>query len=90
MRFLTLVLISLTIFGCTNSNNNSTRPLDKLFGKLDITDLPKTAEMLDENMYWSIIEKSLQNTNSQDEQEQFLIREISKLTPKEMIGFRLN
>ena len=89
MRFLTLVLISLTIFGCTNSNNNSTRPLDKLFGKLDITDLPKTAEMLDENMYWSIIEKSLQNTNSQDEQEQFLIREISKLTPKEMIGFRL-
>ncbi|KUY25708.1 DUF4240 domain-containing protein [Elizabethkingia ursingii] len=45
--------------------------------------------MLDENMYWSIIEKSLQNTNSQDEQEQFLIREISKLTPKEMIGFRL-
>jgi len=89
MRFLALVFISLTIFGCTNSNNNSTRLLDKIVSKLDITDLPKTSEMLDENMYWSIIEKSLQNTNSQDEQEQFLIREISKLTPKEMIGFRL-
>jgi hypothetical protein len=53
------------------------------------THLTKTAEMLDENLYWSIIDTSLKNSGNQDEQEQILIKEISKLTPKEMIGFRL-
>ncbi|ATL49627.1 polymerase [Chitinophaga caeni] len=75
---------------------------DKLFGKkensesgqinntnIDTTQLTKTAEMLDEDLYWSIIDKSLKSTRNQDEQEQFLIKEIGKLTPKEMIGFRL-
>ncbi len=73
---------------------------NKLFGKkenmpksnpkyFEITQLAKTAEMLDENLYWQIVEKSLQNTSNQDDQERFLIQEISKLSPKEMIGFRL-
>lgn len=74
---------------------------DKLFGKKNKSDnqeqhsnsdtmhLAKTAEMLDEDLYWSIIERSLKNTRSQDEQEEFLIKEIGKLTPKEIIGFRL-
>lgn len=69
---------------------------DGLFGKkekkssnLDTKGLTKTAEMLDEDLYWTIVDKSLKNTNNQDDQEQFLIKEISKLTPKQMIGFRL-
>lgn len=70
---------------------------NKLFGKNEkpITpiskpiNLEKTAEMLDEDLYWKIIDASLQNSTNQDEQEQFLISEISKLTPTQMVGFRL-
>jgi len=74
---------------------------DKLFGKknnpeqqehkanADTSQLTKTAEMLDEDLYWAIIDKSLKNTKNQEAQEQFLIKEIGKLTPKQMIGFRL-
>ncbi|MBN8694003.1 MAG: DUF4240 domain-containing protein [Bacteroidetes bacterium] len=53
------------------------------------TELVKTAEMLDEDLFWKIIEKSLKNTSDQDSQEQFLIKEIGSLTPKQIIGFRL-
>lgn len=75
---------------------------DKLFGKKDkpqqdknnnvkddTNPLSKTAEMLDEDLYWAIIDKSLKATSDQDDQEEFLIEEITKLTPKQMIGFRL-
>ncbi len=70
---------------------------DKLFGKkqtemsinFDTTQLTKTAEMLDEELYWSIIAKSLKQTKNQDDQEQYLIKEIDNLTPSQMIGFRL-
>lgn len=71
---------------------------DKLFGKkqtenksenFDTTQLVKTAEILDEDLYWKIIDKSLKNTSNQDDQEQFLIKEICNLTPAQMIGFRL-
>lgn len=51
--------------------------------------LEKTAEMLDETLFWSMVDASLKNTKSQDEQEAFLIQALEKLTPKEMIGFRL-
>lgn len=56
---------------------------------LDSVPLSKTSEMLDEEMYWSIIESSIKETDNQEDQELFLIAEIEKLTPKEMIGFRL-
>lgn len=71
----------------------------KLFGKSqpneeksktnNFSDIEKTAEMLDEAIFWEIIDKSLQNTNNQQDQGTFLINEIGKLTPKEIIGFRL-
>ncbi|WP_413998377.1 DUF4240 domain-containing protein [Flavobacterium sp. W1B] len=51
--------------------------------------LSKTNEMLDEEQYWSIIEKSLKEYTDQEDQELFLVSEIEKLTPKEIIGFRL-
>lgn len=74
---------------------------DKLFGKkvnseriekestFDNSQLNKSAEPLDEDLYWGIIEKSLKNSSNQDEQEKILNDEIYKLNPKEMIGFRL-
>ena len=61
--------------------------LNKLFGKSDGP--VKTAEMLDEDLYWQIVEQSLAETEDQDEQEQYLIREIGKLSTRQMIGFRL-
>lgn len=48
-----------------------------------------SSEMLDEEVYWGIIENSLKETHSTEDQEIFLVNEVEKLTPKEMIGFRL-
>jgi hypothetical protein len=75
---------------------------DKLFGKKEApqhteissagtenSELAETADMLDEDLFWSILDTSLQNFTNQDEQEQVLIQEIENLTPKEMVGFRL-
>jgi hypothetical protein len=49
----------------------------------------KTGEMLNEEQYWSLIDNSLKLTQDQDQQGQFLISEIKKLSPHEMIGFTL-
>lgn len=72
---------------------------DKLFGKKEQTkretpktfnqEIEKTSEMLDETIFWNIVDSSVKNTKNQDSQEKFLIKEIEKLTPKQMIGFRL-
>ena len=55
----------------------------------DTTVLEKTAEMLDEQTFWTIVEKSMEATEQQDAQEHFLISKLEKLTPKQIIGFRL-
>jgi hypothetical protein len=72
---------------------------DKLFGKNEPTkkketktynqEIEKTSEMLDETVFWNIVDLSFENTKNQDDQERFLVKEIEKLTPKQMIGFRL-
>ena len=51
--------------------------------------LHKTKTLIDENLYWNIIEKSLHGITSQEEQETKLISEIKKLPPDKIIGFRL-
>lgn len=56
---------------------------------IDMSNFKKTSEMLDEDLYWEIIDKSLKNTSNQDAQEQYLTTEISKLTLQQIIGFRL-
>ena len=61
--------------------------INKIFGKKYV--LEKTSKMLDENIFWNIIDLSLKNTNNIDDQEIFLVQEIEKLTPEEIIGFRL-
>lgn len=45
--------------------------------------------MLNEDLYWQIVADSLENTEDQDDQEEWLVNRIAKLTPVEMIGFRL-
>ena len=72
---------------------------EKLFGK-KITkkeeaprffdqEIEKTNEMLDDTIFWQIVEKSLKNSTNESGQLSILISEIEKLTPKEIIGFRL-
>ena len=51
--------------------------------------IEKTSEMLNEEQYWTMIDHSLKMTQDQDQQAQFLISEIKKLSPHEMIGFTL-
>ena len=71
--------------------------ISKLFGKKGKNEgerakeatLEKTSEMLDEGKFWNIIDLSLKKSKSEDEQESFLIKEIEKLDPTEIIGFRL-
>jgi Protein of unknown function (DUF4240) len=67
--------------------------LNKLFGGGNSNDgsknLTKTAELLDEELFWTIVQESLDATNNQDKQEKFLIKRLQKLSPIEIIGFRL-
>ena len=73
---------------------------DNLFGKkgktdqrqkrlLDTSSLKKISEMMGEDQFWNIIEKSLTETKRQDDQEVWLINELQKLSLEEIIGFRL-
>ena len=64
------------LFGASNSNDGS-------------GDIKKTAEMLEEDLYWKIVQESLEETNDQDEQEAFLISRLQLLQPADIIGFRL-
>ncbi|MDY3352379.1 DUF4240 domain-containing protein [Riemerella anatipestifer] len=100
MKTVLSTMLYLTILSCNNSNSNNMGFFDKFFGKKEQSEqtskpnsnslkIEKTAEMLDEDLYWKIIDNSLKNSENQDEQEKLLISEISKLTPKQMIGFRL-
>jgi hypothetical protein len=51
--------------------------------------IEKTSEMLNEEQYWNLVDNSLKVTQDKDQQGQFLISEIKKLSPHEMIGFTL-
>lgn len=51
--------------------------------------LEKTAELLNEDLYWSIIQRAIDATEDQVELEEYLVGEVEKLTPKEMVGFYL-
>jgi hypothetical protein len=63
--------------------------LNKLFGSDNSNNLTKTSEMLDENLYWQIVQESLKNSGTQDGQQEYLVRRLQKLNPKDIVGFRL-
>lgn len=88
------------ILSAAGFSQNKTTNTDELVTSTDsIVDAPKinldsiqfkaSSEMLDEEKYWAIIEKSIKETTNQEDQEIFLVSEIEHLSPKEMIGFRL-
>ncbi len=63
---------------------------DRLFGnKKSKARMESISEMLDEEVYWDIVDDSLANSKNKIDQEQYLIRTLRKLSPKEMIGFEL-
>jgi hypothetical protein len=67
---------------------------DKLFGGKasaggDSALLSKTAAMMPEDQYWALIDQSIKNTDSEEDQETYLIEQLEKLPPTEIIGFRL-
>ena len=51
--------------------------------------IEKTGELLNEEQFWAIVDNSLKMTQDQEQQEQFLVSEITKLSHHEMIGFYL-
>lgn len=55
----------------------------------DINKLGKVSKMMEENQFWQIVGASLQNTNSEAEQEVYLINTLKALSPEEIIGFKL-
>ncbi|WP_067141248.1 DUF4240 domain-containing protein [Oceanivirga salmonicida] len=46
-------------------------------------------ELLNEDTFWNIIELSLENTENIDEQKEFLISELGKMSIQETLGFKL-
>jgi hypothetical protein len=89
------IFFSFTVFGQNTplsvkellpSNENT---LADTLIQADSISILKSSEMLDENTYWEIITTSLKETDNQEDQELFLIAEIEKRSPEEMIGFRL-
>ena len=94
MKSIISVFTIILFFFNYNTNSQSMGFFNQLFGgiqksSISDSDLEKTSEMLNEDLYWEIVAQSLKNSKDQDGQEKFLINEISKLTPKQMIGFRL-
>lgn len=101
-KVLMFVFLMMTLCSCSKNNTENMGIFYKLFGKkdrnsgtgneksaFDTTQLKKTAEMLDEEVFWKLINNSLKYSRNQAEQEAYLIQEIGKLTPVEIVGFRL-
>lgn len=55
----------------------------------DISNLQPLYEPLDRDIFWPIVEQSLLETKNEDEQLQWLFKKLGKLSPEEMVGFRL-
>lgn len=62
---------------------------DKLFGSSKVSTIDKSSEMLNEEVFWNLIEESIKKSDDQESQESYIIKKLQKLTPKEIIGFRL-
>ena len=87
MRFFVILSVLIIQNSCSNS---SKRIKSKSEQKLvDISQLKKVSEMLDEDIYWEIVDESVSKTNTPEAQEKYLISKISKLSPNQIIGFRL-
>ena len=64
------------IFGRSNSTNNN-------------LNFEKSSKLLDEDLYWKIIANSLTTSSNQDQQLKSLVSQLLKLSPLEIVGFKL-
>jgi len=55
----------------------------------DSTQLSTSSKMLAEEVYWDIITRSIKASTSLEDQEKWLVSELGKLSPEEIIGFKL-
>ena len=56
----------------------------------ELAELKPTAEMMDEEQFWAIVQTAVDDAgDDEDEYLEVVKRELSKLSLKEMIGFRL-
>jgi hypothetical protein len=64
---------------------------DKLFGGSSSNDnnLEKTSELMNEDLYWKIIQASLPKPFAQHKQKENLIQQLQKLPAKEIVRFKL-
>ena len=70
------------------NQKHTTMDVSKIFDLIDRIPLPKVnPSFMDEGQFWDLISRSLQNSKNQDEQEQYLIAELTKLPDKEIVGF---
>ncbi|MFW5971874.1 MAG: DUF4240 domain-containing protein [Bacillota bacterium] len=72
-------------------DNGKTKKLigvDKM-DDFNISKLNKSNRMMNEEKFWAIVEDSIKNNSSQEEQKDYLISKLSQMSPVDMIGFRL-
>lgn len=51
--------------------------------------LEKSGQVMDDQVYWQLIQDSLIETDTQEEQEEYLVNRLRVLNPQEIIGFHL-
>lgn len=89
MNFFSIIIFFFALGACVQPNEAKQKIQQAAALKFDTTLLKKTSEVLNEDKYWAIIEASLKNTGSHDAQLRFLTEELGKLSPEEIIGFKL-
>ena len=58
--------------------------------KQELAELKPTAEMVNEDQFWAIVQKAVDEAgDDEDEYLEVVMHELSKLSLKEMVGFRL-
>ena len=58
--------------------------------KQELDELKPTAEMMNEDQFWAIVQKAVDEAgDDEDEYLEVVMHELSKLSLKEMVGFRL-
>ncbi len=80
-----LAIVGILAVNCTASEKKDNRPMKMI----DVSQLKKSAAMMDEGKYWNLVGDSLKNTSNREEQESYLIAKLAQSTPEEIIGFRL-
>ena len=90
---LTITILIITLLGsCIDrtqtSTNTSNNELNKTI-KLETLDFEKSSSMIEESLYWEIINKSFLEYKKYGKQRTALLNELLKLTPKDIIGFNL-